>query len=175
VKWFMVLFLIGTTACNKKVDPREFTSSNPTFDSYIAHYLSIKGRKVDYDAVINFKSLEPGKAGICIKYSTGQREIQIDPTYWNLPTTSLNEHISLIFHELGHCDLNRDHYNAFRQDGWPVSLMYWQNVGFPSNLEQYYYDELFGRKEVSLQGKIENLNSQTMDDDVKYIEVGGSK
>ncbi len=42
----------------------------------------------------------------------------------------------VIWHELGHCVLGRDH-NTYTHDGAPVSIMYPQAVLF--NNEQYYY------------------------------------
>ena len=45
--------------------------------------------------------------GVCIEYSNGQTEILIRESSWNTFSNSQRE--ILIFHELGHCHLDRDH------------------------------------------------------------------
>ena len=56
---------------------------------------------------IIFNKLESGKAGVCIKWSDGYKEIQISPERWD--EYSDLEQEQLIFHELGHCVFDLEH------------------------------------------------------------------
>lgn len=53
----------------------------------------------------------------------------------------------VVFHELGHYVLNRDHNNDTLQNGQLASMMYENKVAYTVNkehLRDYYLDELFG-------------------------------
>lgn len=97
-------------------ETRQFSTSNPAFDSYKAKFEQ-EGRArlgqpgfVIGDIPINFGDTEgPYNQGLCIKYSDGTREIIIREAWWETQGESYRE--SLIFHELGHCRLDRDHHN----------------------------------------------------------------
>lgn len=60
--------------------------------------------------------------GECIINSDRSKLIQIDQTYWN--TLDENGKTQLIYHELGHCALNRVHTMATLGDDCPASIMY---------------------------------------------------
>ncbi len=75
------------------------------------------------------------------------REILLDEEYWQSAGTLDRE--QLVFHELGHCALDREHNETWARDDWPTSIMY------PSNeIDQhkyaawydYYIKELFTGK-----------------------------
>jgi hypothetical protein len=69
--------------------------------------LFLNRRELDYNISIIFKHL-PNAAGSCFKnYLTGSRAITLDTVLWN--KNDDNYRLQLLFHELGHCDLNLDH------------------------------------------------------------------
>jgi hypothetical protein len=113
---------------------------------------------------MQFASLNGLTIGKCTRWSIGERQIEIDQAYWQDPTTTENEKISLIFHELGHCDLNRNHDESLRQDGYPKSLMCPYNLSFFDEESEYYYAELFGRDTSNLLPVL-SLSSKAIDTD----------
>lgn len=71
------------------------------------------------------------------------RVVQINYYYWiRLPIADREE---LIFHELGHCVLNRAHNDTLDGSGVPVSIMNSTHLGQAKYLAQYssYIQELF--------------------------------
>ncbi|MFW9950228.1 MAG: putative metallopeptidase [Candidatus Thorarchaeota archaeon] len=108
------------------------------------------------DPIVKFKTrnieirfvekLDGITAGKCISYGKIGTLIEISEEQWEKMTELQQK--ALVFHELGHCVLNRDHTTTFfPQSVCPTSLMsysvepdkclrkYWQ----------YYLRELFGR------------------------------
>lgn len=89
--------------------------------------------------------------GACIIVTGGsrayQRVIQVDRAAWGASDDADFREI-LIFHELGHCALNRGHNNALFVDNTARSIMNAVvNPVLPAYRErrQYYVNELFGR------------------------------
>jgi hypothetical protein len=63
------------------------------------------------DIPVNFGDTENSLfQGVCFTYANGQSEIIIRKGFWDSANESLRE--SLLFHELGHCRLGREHDNA---------------------------------------------------------------
>lgn len=48
-----------------------------------------------------------GNSGLCTIYSDGLKVVEIDPTYWSSHNETTRQ--ALMYHELGHCVLLRDH------------------------------------------------------------------
>jgi hypothetical protein len=98
--------------------------------------------------IVTFGDLEGAVAGIC-KTKDGQSPtIIIDSEYWADADEFFKE--NLMFHELGHCLLNRDHRNEWDDDG-PVSIM--NSYLIPSFYEksrESYIEELFSYTKVML-------------------------
>ncbi len=72
--------------------------------------------------------------------------IIMDSDFW--ATANVTNKELILFHELGHCYLNRDHYNEAFSDGVCKSLMR-EGHGeckdnYNSETREYYLDELFG-------------------------------
>lgn len=64
----------------------------------------------------HFNNAGSSMAGVCLSYPSGKREILIDPEIWEQIESGVScsdncfkRKQALIFHELGHCVLNRDH------------------------------------------------------------------
>ncbi len=78
-------------------------------------------------------------AGFC----DGSGGIQIDENALYLPAASLE---MLVFHELGHCLLGRDHSTAMLNTGMPGSIMNPSITDYPQGYQAYpevYWKELF--------------------------------
>lgn len=103
-------------------DPRTNTTTNAVFQPYIEDF------EYDYDQYIgdipmNFADLEGNRVGVCYTWSSGHAEIEIDRTFW-ADATEL-ERKAVVYHELGHCELGRDHFDEMKEDGCAASIMNW--------------------------------------------------
>ena len=68
-------------------------------------------------------------------------EINIDPEFWAIASDVEKEEV--VFHELGHCILGRDHEETVLEEGIPKSIMFpyvfeWEY----QNYRSYYVAEL---------------------------------
>ena len=98
-----------------------------------------------------FGRLPEGTAGVCNEWRVGNmdyEEITIDRESWDRMGPAQRRH--LVFHELGHCLLNRDHDNTMLDKNKPKSIMI---ESVPSNAAElwylwkdYYINELCGEQ-----------------------------
>lgn len=118
----LVLFL---TSCGKFQDFVQNNEkgtrkqSDATFDSLKNKFATLVGKKVNVP--ITFANLEYPKAGVCYIYSDGYREVNVDRKSWDSFSSEQRE--QLIFHELGHCVLNKGHDNSILDAFCPKSIM----------------------------------------------------
>lgn len=159
-----ILSFILFTSCglnahlDKKKKPvgfvRQFSTTDTTFTAYVKKFedhAKIKTGNMNYqvnDIPINFGDTEDEQfVGVCFTYSDGKREIIIKADWWN--RSSLSSRESLIFHELGHCALDRDHNDEtiINEKGQTLraSIMHPSIVSSANYTEYYdgYVHELF--------------------------------
>ena len=88
---------------------------------------------------------EEGVAGTCSYGSHTPKHIEIDATFWNQSSDLFKEFV--VFHELGHCFLFRDHREDATANGICLSLMRSGVEGCRDNYNlttrAAYLDELF--------------------------------
>jgi hypothetical protein len=151
-KAFLLYFIF--TACGQAVDSSQVTApeqpiavsppSDPIFEPVLETFLALSDHylgHVSYPHVdINFgdTSEDPHRIAYC-----QDSKIVIDEYYWNTHDYYVKE--SLLFHEFGHCLLNRPHKDSKRPDGTPESLMSAHIVSgaaYLTHLESYRH-ELF--------------------------------
>lgn len=122
--------------------------TDPQFIPYIQEFEHYYKSSVSH-VPIGFKDLGPNIAGICYRTifdgKTIYAYVEIDSLYW--PTLSEHQKINLIFHELGHCAMNRDHvpFEAVRL--CPTSFMHYQIMGndcLKANYEDYIKEMFSG-------------------------------
>ena len=94
---------------------------------------------------------EENVAGLCTYYSHAPNHVTIDLEFWNRFSDNFKEMI--VFHELGHCILGRDHREGQLQDGKCISIMrsgseFCQDAYIPST-KSYYIRELFHPNNVN--------------------------
>lgn len=91
-----------------------------------------------------FDDLDADALGRCTKTPLGPKTIRIDRRFWK--TAYNNQRLAVVFHELGHCALGREHVDAVDDQHRPVSLMF-PSAAFPGDFFQEksdeYFDELF--------------------------------
>lgn len=85
-----------------------------------------------------------GVVGQCTRREGELNRVAVDRNYWRNLSTLDKEF--LVFHELGHCVLNREHIEDENKEGFCISLM-GSGVGCKSNYSNMtrteYLDELF--------------------------------
>ena len=89
-----------------------------------------------------------GVLGQCLNTEEGVDAVQIDRSYWESPTTTDLDKEFVIFHELGHCVLERSHINTPDGSGTCTSIMYDGNssscmLDYNSDNREEMIDELF--------------------------------
>lgn len=138
---FLLVLLIAVVGCGRPT--REFGA----YAHYVAEFETESARfgrgVVVDDLIIKTGMLEPHISADC---TTGT---------FMTPTIRLNERILgrvsdttiklALFHELGHCVLNRRHTTARRSNGRPASIMFPTNVFAPvfARDPEHYLKELF--------------------------------
>lgn len=87
---------------------------------------------------------QSGVVGQCQRNTDDDNVIIIDKLYWKDITPLEKEMV--VFHELGHCVLNRGHINDVNKEDFCISIM-GDGVSCTSNYteetREYYLDELF--------------------------------
>lgn len=136
---------------NSPVDPRSTHDTDEEFLRYVEEFRRDCGVEVT-DTPISFKEQEVGILGSCNwsgpfenkKY----KSIEIDREKWE--ELRYWERKWLIYHELGHCTLDREHLNKYDKLARPKSLMVSHLPVTASFLfytrERYYINELCGSK-----------------------------
>jgi len=152
-KWtcLMVTLLILAACEQEDVVPA------PNVDAELQPYLDrfmAEGEARQFSPVLDvelldlrFGSLEEAVRGQCQLFSDGRRAIVIQPSYWANADEWSKE--LLIFHELGHCLLDRRHLETADADGNCLSIMHsgegdCRNLYGPTTRTRYL-DELFGQ------------------------------
>ncbi len=88
-------------------------------ERYLAHGGSLVA-SID-DIPVNFGDTNE-KVGVCLIYSNDQREVLVNLDWWNGQSSRRRE--LLIFHELGHCALGREHQdNKVEKSNFSSSIM----------------------------------------------------
>jgi hypothetical protein len=133
---------------------RQFATTAPAFNSFVDDF-EIKGKAITGnanfsvgDVPINFGDTEnPNFQGVCFEYPDGTKEVIIKKSWWDA-NNNHNYRESLIFHELGHCVLGRDHLDdtaANTEDSFKISMMNSVIVA-PEDYQPHrdqYHEELF--------------------------------
>jgi len=98
-------------------------------------------------------SIEEGSViGTCSFSSQHPNHVTIDKEFWDSASDLGREYV--VFHELGHCYLLRDHTEETLQNGHCVSIMASGTgacqYGYTSSTRDYYLEELYLGNGVSL-------------------------
>lgn len=124
---------------------------------YVKEFESLYGKKTENISITFTSFLGSSVVGICQSYSKNGgwykgKVIKLDRDYWNESSESLKE--ILVFHELGHCELERDHEDdliVYTHDGKKVfmskSIMNSYIINETNYIENrtYYVVELFSK------------------------------
>tara|TARA_R110002050_G_scaffold241508_2_gene377879 strand:+ start:3130 stop:4065 length:936 start_codon:yes stop_codon:yes gene_type:complete len=174
MKFFLIILLFILFGCSDD----EFINSelnNPEFMSFYESFkneANIRGVKTE-NSQINFFLADiknPNTAGLC--YSNGN--IYIDKSFWF--NSSKNEKELLIYHELGHCVLNRNHKNLKSKSGECLSYLRGGEDNFECSFNlyslfwrKYYLDELFNNSTILPNWYRDNIKYQINYSNLKKI------
>lgn len=137
----IICFLLASCGRQKDVVPAEVESTYRLFVEKAEHYGSkLKSRSLQ----IYFINTPKNEVAQCEKNSD-LALIRISPAIWKSASSDSREMI--LFHELGHCLLDRDHTDGY-VEGRPRSIMHSYGVNskhFGEHKEDYFR-ELFTSK-----------------------------
>ncbi|MEM6722957.1 MAG: putative metallopeptidase [Bacteroidota bacterium] len=144
--WFAVL-LIALSSCNQEEDTLFIDGELEVYYALFQEEAAKRGITVDYDNA----QIEGYIGDIDIEDASGACQqgepsfILVDQEWWN--NASEMEREFLIFHELGHCFLLREHLDDQHTDGSCVSMMHSSSSicdnKYNTETRQAYLDELF--------------------------------
>lgn len=131
IKALAFVLLIVLTSCGKNIDlevSKEYQGVAPQLWTYFAKFekeAASRGVDVDLTAagITGFieKIHAKGTVGLCNHRLDQPNQVIIDLEFWN--TASENSKELIIFHELGHCYLERGHKDEAKNDGTCSSIM----------------------------------------------------
>lgn len=122
---FIPVLICCFVACEEEPEP----DIDPLLLPYIEAFV-FEANERDYDIsidslgiLVQFENIsDPSVIGRCQRSETGENEsIAVDPIYWKLATELEKEYV--MFHELGHCVLNRSHTTAADANDICLSIM----------------------------------------------------
>ena len=138
-----------------KYDYSNSELNNSEFQPYVDTFLAeanIRGYDIDLNSISFYLAdiENENVGGLC---NQRKEEIIIDKDGWE-SLTEINKEL-LIFHELGHCILGRDHRNETSENGDCLSIMNGEENNFNCSKNiysdlwrEYYLDELFNKSSV---------------------------
>ena len=149
----LILTVVTTSlACEQDDQLLEISVVEPELQPYFLEFqaeaaergISITAAFADISAEIVDIS-DDDVIGQCRYSSARPNEVRIDQAFWNRASETSREHV--VFHELGHCYLSRDHKEARTLDGTCVSIMASGRgdctLLYSSSTREAYLDELF--------------------------------
>lgn len=145
----VILFILALTTLFSCSQENESIMNNE-FITYVESFkIEATQRNINIDKELSvlsvvFSELEDDIVGQCVSYSDGSKKILISPTKWNNEDSMGKE--LLLFHELGHCVLHRDHLNTTNRKSC-ISIMRESNsiceLNYNYENRETYLDELF--------------------------------
>jgi len=159
---FGILVMFSLVACEKDEVPAvnetteqavRFGNALPDFRPFFERFeveAAARGLTFDLDLHRLETSLEPidegNVVGQCEWHSHAPEHVIIDMEFWENASDLAREYV--MFHELGHCILFREHDNSESPFGNCLSIMASGTTdcrfGYNSETREYYLDELFG-------------------------------
>lgn len=99
----------------------------------------------EHNMQIILSDIETQAVGRCLTYTDQTRSIEIDETYWSQQNNLDREFV--VYHELGHCILDRGHLDAADDNGRCLSIMHSSDDlcrnNYSTRTREALLDELF--------------------------------
>ncbi len=148
IKWLILFMVIVISSCTKEYGYEVDAELQPYFETFELEG-SLRGFDIDIDAegiggMIEFIK-DNSTVGQCQTSDEGNRRVFIDKAFWQAYNNSEKEFI--VFHELGHCYLRREHDDSIDNNRVCKSIMQSGLSGCKNNYDastrEAYLDELF--------------------------------
>ncbi len=155
--WIICLFLLVAISCSEDspvVEPQAVYDVAPEFESYVQEFIAEgakRGETIDFsDSGLSIKFSEAPLNTANGRCFLGRHQIEIDKEDWFSFSALFRSY--LLFHELGHCELDRLHKNDQFSDGSWKSILKGdpfagedlrKPVPYFGFRKDYYIDELF--------------------------------
>ena len=142
MKIISLLFLISCSKLNYFKVEKTITFENKKLQKYVDDFQDLYGQKLKKTKSIQFTDLRrPHVAGMC---NIKSRRIYLNTPNWRRNSDTKNR--TVVYHELGHCELGRGHV-FYDEKRWTCSpsLMAWNGVSDRcfKKYYDYYINELF--------------------------------
>ena len=147
---FLVMIVLVAGSCNNDESPDYFVDEplQPYFDRFELE-AAIRGVAIDLVALQvtgDVRLISASQViGECIHTEKEPNTVVVDVVYWNSANDLEKEF--LIFHELGHCALNREHIDNSDGNGDCVSVMTSGtglcHINYTASTREALLDELF--------------------------------
>lgn len=116
--------LIILSSCGKPTEPVNKRHVDPELAPYVVDIEILLGVEANFG--IHLAETHKGTVGECHEDERGQKEIRINPGYFNNASDAQREMV--IAHELGHCLLGKKHDNSYKtfegfNGTYPTSIM----------------------------------------------------
>jgi len=126
-KWVVILAVMaGFWSCNKDENLDLFI--DPSLQEYFNRFAdegALRNVPVDFTAsrIAGYLRIitQSGVIGQCAHSDSKPNTVIVDKIYWNTATELEKEFV--VFHELGHCVLNREHLDGSDNQGNCISIM----------------------------------------------------
>jgi hypothetical protein len=143
----MLLFIgCGPGLKNASVENRIDPALQPYYDRFVQAGMSEGVFTSGIPITIEFGGISEADlaSGVLANCTMGQFHIRVDAKAWNSSNTTDIAKEYILFHELGHCILNREHDTSHDRAGHITSMMYpYIDIGMYQIDKSYYIHELF--------------------------------
>lgn len=126
-KKLLLLLLLLSVSCHEKESDIKIYSVNPKLIPFLRSFVE-EAKKNNLDIKLENLNMEFDSSNsnreVCghyIQHESGQREIKINLACWNKGLEQNRE--VLVYHELAHCFLNREHRDDLLPNNAPASIM----------------------------------------------------
>lgn len=174
-----IFILILMTSCGKKIQYETSVYIHEDVAPFVSRFQQLSGIQIN-DLHVTFKQMDMGLGGYCekneiIKETPFEKTITKTPKvflnidYWNnyLKIDKRGKEL-LVFHELGHCLLNRDHNESkldFNGKSIPASIM------TPQMFESIYYSSNYSHFIGELFNNYEQYASSSFSDNTYAFKI----
>ena len=149
---FFILIAFIAHACSDDMGAYNLESSvSPELLPYVLSFeeeAAARGMSIEWhqhDLIIELADIETEAVGRCLTFTDDTRRVEIDPTYWMGQTNIGKEFV--VFHELGHCILDRGHLDEADRTGRCISIMHSSDDlcrnNYTARTREAFLDELF--------------------------------
>ena len=118
------VLMMNMSSCTQDNNNEIETELQVHFDNFVeaaaTNGMNISIEELDIGGYIENIQVR-GTLGQCKSYSNGSKQVVIDQPYWDRADEMEREY--LVFHELGHCILDRDHLDSKDANGNCTSIM----------------------------------------------------